>query len=118
MRFMRQVSGIIKTSAILISTREDEGFYNSLHEVPLVLRTRLEEATNGSNSGTILIADKGGRERILARAAGIETEPVIAPPPVVSETTQPPAWAVWVGAFLLFLATIIIVLVWGKWPNA
>ncbi|MCU1329472.1 MAG: hypothetical protein JWN34_4842 [Bryobacterales bacterium] len=114
MRFMRQVSGIIKTSAVLISTRDDEGFYNSIHDVPLFLRTRLEEATNGSNSGTILIADKGGRERILARAAGMAKEPELTPLP---ETPVPPQWTVWAGALLLILATVIIVLVWGKWPK-
>lgn len=115
MRFMRQVSGIIKTSAVLISTRDDEGFYSSLRDVPVLLRHRLEEATNGANSGTILIADKGGRERILARAAGLDREAEVTPE--VVETSTPPVWAVWVGVFLLILATVIIVLVWGKWPK-
>ena len=116
MRFLRQVSGVIKTSAILISTADDEGFYSSIHEVPVALRTRLERATNGTNSGTILIADKGGRERILARAAEVEQEPEVVETPAVDQA-KPPVWVIWVGGLMLILATVIIVLVWGKWPN-
>lgn len=112
MRFMRQVTGVIKTSAILISTREDEGFYGSLREVPPRLRSRLEEATNGANSGTIVIADKGGRKRILARAEAVPEQPDLE----VARDSRP-VWAVWVGVLLLVMATIIIVLVWGKWPK-
>jgi len=115
MRFLRHVTGIIKTSAVLISTRDDEGFYGSLREVPLQLRTRLEEATSGQNSGTILIADKGGRERILARAAEIQRQPELVEP--AKPESKPPVWAIWAGALLLVIAALIIALVWGKWPN-
>lgn len=115
LRFVRQVAGFIKTSAVLISTRDDEGFYGSLREVPADLRSRLEAATNGENSGTILIADKGGRERILAKAAGLQREAILAP--AVEVNTRPPVWAIWVGAALFVAAVVIIVMVWGKWPN-
>lgn len=112
---MRQVTGVIRTSAVMICTREKDTFYSSVREVPSRLRARLEEATNGSNSGTILIADKGGRERILARAAGLKKE--VSLKPLEALNSAPPVWVMWVGGVLLILVTVIIVLVWGKWPN-
>ena len=38
--------------------------YRSVEEVPARLRSRLVKSTNGSNSATILIADRRGRQEI------------------------------------------------------
>jgi hypothetical protein len=50
-----------------VAAGETQAVYRSLKELPVELRRRLRRATNGANSGTILIADKRGREQI-ARA--------------------------------------------------
>ncbi|HWQ53922.1 MAG TPA: hypothetical protein VN442_09565 [Bryobacteraceae bacterium] len=57
----------LKTSTILISTGARRHMYRSLEDVPPPLRSKLLQSTNGSNSATILIADRRGREEI-ARA--------------------------------------------------
>ncbi len=115
LRFVRQVSGFIKTSAVIIATREDDVFYGSLQDVPQSMRLRLDEATKSVNSGTILIADKGGRERILARSVMPEREQELTP--VVPVIDKPPYWALWAGVGMLVVAIVIILMVWGKWPN-
>ena len=58
---------MVQTSTVLISMGDADLVYRSVEEVPARLRTRLIESTNGANSGTILIADRGGRKQI-ARA--------------------------------------------------
>jgi hypothetical protein len=51
----------------LISAGGNEGIYRSVDEVPARLRTKLIKSTNGTNSATILIADRKGRKE-LAKA--------------------------------------------------
>jgi hypothetical protein len=65
---LRNVTAVIRTSAVWISTGDKPKFYSSLHDVPEGLRQQLVECTNSANSGTILIADRGGRERLIAGA--------------------------------------------------
>ena len=60
-------SGVFQSSTVLISAGGSDLVYRSVDEVPAALRSRLLKSTNGSNSGTILIADRRGREEI-ARA--------------------------------------------------
>jgi hypothetical protein len=60
-------SGVFQSSTVLISSGGAETVYRSVEEVPAGLRTRLVKSTNGSNSATILIADRRGR-REIARA--------------------------------------------------
>ena len=55
----------VRTSTILISVGERTEVYRSLDQVPKSLRRRIEETTAGQNSGTILIADRRGRQEIL-----------------------------------------------------
>ena len=57
-------SGLFQTSTVLISASGKEQVYRSVDEVPAPLRTRLLKSTNGSNSATILIADRKGRKEI------------------------------------------------------
>jgi len=55
----------VKSSAVLIAAGKKTRVYKSVDEVPSGLRKRLIESTNSINSGTILIANRAGRERIL-----------------------------------------------------
>jgi len=57
----------VRSSTIFISVGDRINVYRSTSEVPLKLRKKLEETTNGLNSATILIADRRGRDE-LARA--------------------------------------------------
>ena len=70
MRLLRNVSGIVKTSVVMISAGGEDALYRSVHDVPEPLRKQLMETTAGDNSGTIVIADRAGKEQltqILAR---------------------------------------------------
>jgi hypothetical protein len=62
-------SGLFQTSTVLISSGGAELVYRTVEEIPPGLRTRLLKSTSGGNSGTILIADRRGRQEI-AKAAG------------------------------------------------
>jgi len=57
-------SGMFQTSTVLISTSSTDQVFRSVEEVPAGLRTRLLKSTNGTNSATILIADRRGRQEI------------------------------------------------------
>jgi hypothetical protein len=57
-------SGLFQTSTVLISAGGADLVYRSVEEIPSGLRTRLLKSTSGGNSGTILIADRRGREEI------------------------------------------------------
>ncbi len=59
-------TAILKTSTILISTDDDEAVsvYHSMEEVPEHLRAALLQSTSGLNGGTILIADRRGKDQI------------------------------------------------------
>jgi len=64
------LSGIVKTSAVMISSGDENAFYDSVQEVPERLRKQLLETTASRNSGTIVIADRAGKEQltqVLAR---------------------------------------------------
>jgi hypothetical protein len=115
LKVLRTVTAVMKTSVVMIAENGEENFYSSVEDVPPRQRLRLEEATSGANSGTILIADKGGRERILAQAAlhGVKTPET--PEPVaeaVPDTT--PTWVWWAGFGLLLVAITIIVWILAK----
>jgi len=66
---MRRVT--VKTSAIFISVGEKTKVFRSVDEVPPRLRKKLEQSTNGTNSATILIADRRGREEIVKAIRGL-----------------------------------------------
>jgi hypothetical protein len=57
-------SGLFQTSTVLISTGGADLVYRSVEEIPPGLRTRLLKSTSSGNSGTILIADRRGRQEI------------------------------------------------------
>jgi hypothetical protein len=107
MRIVRKVSGIVKTSTVMISTGGERSLYRSVQEVPESLRQRLIRTTNGANSGTIVIADQAGKEQWTEVLAHREAVPR---PEAAAEDTAARAhefaglsWAAWAG-ILLFLA--------------
>jgi hypothetical protein len=62
-----ETSGVMQTSIVMISAGSDDLVFRTVDEVPSRLRTKLLRSTNGSNSATILIADRRGRKQV-ARA--------------------------------------------------
>ena len=62
-------AGLFQTSTVLISAGGADLVYRTVEEIPAGLRTRLLKSTSGGDSGTILIADRRGRQEI-AKAAG------------------------------------------------
>src|SRR4030081_3133673 len=63
-RLLRNVSGVMKTSTVMIAVGAGHGFYRSVQDVPEPLRTQLLEITASPNSGTIVIADRAGKEQL------------------------------------------------------
>lgn len=111
---VRNVSGVMKTSAVMIAAGEERGFYRSVQEVPEPLRTQLIETTTSQNSGIIVIADKAGKEQltqVLARreASSQDSEPVEA---TVEPKAAAPAfhipWLAWAGFLLVLVISAII----------
>jgi hypothetical protein len=66
---MRNISGLMKTSAVLIAAGGEPEFYSSVKDVPEPLRTQLLETTASPNSGTIVIADRAGKEQLTQAMA-------------------------------------------------
>jgi len=118
-RILRKVSGIVKTSAVMIAAGDEHTFYRSVQEVPEALRRTLIETTNSENSGMIVIADRAGRDQWTeivaqreARRQAPSTPRAISPP---SLEPAPPvsgfaglSWSAWAG-ILLFLAAAALI---------
>src|SRR5579872_4156839 len=98
----RADKGVVKTSTILISTGETRSVYRSVDEVPDGLKRQLLRSTNGSNSATIVIADRQGRMEI---AKAIRSIP--APAEVERPKFRPKAMHA-VGVLLLLAAAALI----------
>jgi hypothetical protein len=64
----------MKTSTIFVSGKGGTQVYRSLKEVPPRLRKKLLESTSGANSGTILIADRSGRDEIVRAVQGLPSD--------------------------------------------
>jgi len=112
-RIVRRISGIVKTSTVMIATGDENNFYRSIQDVPESLRQQLIETTNSENSGMIVIADRAGKEQWTEIVAHREAQQALAarPEPVAAvEDSATPArgfaglsWSAWAGV-LLFLA--------------
>jgi hypothetical protein len=60
-----------RSSTIFIAAGGDETrVYRSVEDVPVALRRKLKDSTSGTNSATILIADKRGREELVRALQG------------------------------------------------
>ncbi len=62
---MEQEKGTVKTSAIVIATGRKTRVYRRMEDVPPSLRRKLMKSTEGSNAGTVLIADRRGAEELM-----------------------------------------------------
>jgi hypothetical protein len=60
------MTGVFRTSTVLISKGRGERVYRSVEEAPEKLRAQLRKSLHGVNSATILIADRRGRLEIAA----------------------------------------------------
>lgn len=114
-RIVRRVSGIVKTSAVVIGAGSGNTFYRSVQDVPEPLRQQLIDTTSGANSGLVVIADRAGKEQwteIVAhsaarrRRAAVPAE-VPAEPPARSGIAGLP-WATWAGILLVLAAVAMI----------
>jgi len=122
-RLYRNISGVIRTSAVMISADGEDRFFHSVQEVPERLRKRLMDSTAGDNSGTIVIADRAGKEQLtqaLARRESARQQaarsfadlalPETQLPPLEPAATEKPSaiarlpWIAWVGFFLVLAA--------------
>jgi len=63
-----------KVSTILVAAGGPARSFPSLEEMPQDLRKRLDEATAGENSATLLIADERGRQEILKTLRGQKSD--------------------------------------------
>jgi hypothetical protein len=69
-------SGVMKTSAVMVASGGSRFVYGSIREVPEPLRTQVIRSTSGRNSGTILIADRRGKEEIERAARAQRGRPI------------------------------------------
>lgn len=129
-RLLRNISGVIKTSSVMIATGEEQSFYGSVQDVPEPLRTQLIESTQSENSGTIVIADRAGKAQltqVVARRESAKNRK--AQPNQASEQPGEPdsdwrttyleykffgqSWVVWAGILLFVAAAALIALVFN-----
>jgi hypothetical protein len=128
-RLLRNVSGVMKTSAVMIAAQGERGFYRSVQDVPEPLRTRLIETTTSPNSGIIVIADRAGKEQLTQvmarREAGREGTEVTqdrSREAAVSDSQLPSIsrlpWLAWAGfVAVLALAAILFVVFRTDWST-
>lgn len=132
-RLVHNVSGVIKTSAVMIAAGGERGFYRSVQDVPEPLRTQLLETTTSPNSGIIVIADRAGKEQLTqvmarreARLGGNQSALPGSPEVAAPQTPDSPAllpaapfpWLAWTGfAVVLALAAIIFLVFQTNWAN-
>lgn len=104
-RLRRHVSGIVKTSVVMISADGEDALYSSVQEIPERLRKRLMETTTGDNSGTIVIADRAGKEQLTQVLSRREAKREMSLPDsaVVRRRRRGISWMAWAG-FLVILA--------------
>jgi len=129
-RLVRNISGVMKTSAVMIAASGERGFYRSVQEVPEPLRTQLIETTTSPNSGIIVIADRAGKEQltqVMARreASGDGTQPgrhrsreAATPDSAAPAPISRLPWLAWAGFFaVLVLAAIIFAIFETHWAG-
>jgi len=122
---LQNVAGVLKTSAVMISAAGERGFYRSVQDVPEPLRRQLLQVTSSENAGTIVIADRAGREQltqIVARreSARRQSAAIGAAEPCSGKAPASPvsiaaassllgiSWIVWAGAGLLLGSAAVI----------
>lgn len=111
-KLVRNVSGVMKTSAVMIAAAGERGFYRSVQEVPEPLRTQLIRTTSSANAGTIVIADRAGKEQITQVTGRHEQKPCAATP-----VSPRPNRMLLFGAGL-FLLLVALTLIWFVFEKA
>jgi hypothetical protein len=116
----------------MIAARGEQGFYHSVQDVPEPLRTQLIETTGSPNAGTIVIADRAGKEQITQVMARREARANASGAAASTATASVPArrrglhhvgmaylrknWLAWAGFVLvLALAGVVSVLFGLRW---
>jgi hypothetical protein len=121
-QLLRNISGMIKTSAVMIATEGERSFFRSVQEVPEPLRQKLLRVTSGDNAGTIVIADRAGKEQLTQGAARREAARRRGDsdhnglPAVIGNVRGSffgLSWVVWAGIILLLCSTGIVVVVFS-----
>ncbi len=128
-RLLRNISGVMKTSAVMIAARGERGFYRSVQDVPEPLRSQLIETTSSQNSGIIVIADRAGKEQLTqvmarreareaARQAGADPDGDAAEDSAAPGSIPQLPWLAWAGfVFVLVLAAILFAVFRTDWWN-
>ena len=129
-RLVSNVSGVMKTSAVMIAARGESGFYRSVQDVPEPLRTQLIETTTSQNSGIIVIADKAGKEQLTqvmarreARRTASEAVEEVPDEGAVPEPQEPSTgahthWLAWAGLVaVVILAVVLFILFRTDWST-
>lgn len=125
LQLVRNISGVMKTSSVMIASGGEKSFYRSVQDVPEPLRSRLIESTQSANSGTIVIADRAGKDQltqVIARRENARERQAAKQSPGLPEMEPLPPWygylsrsvfgvrlIVWAG-FLLFLCALVIII--------
>lgn len=128
-QIMRKVTGVMKTSSVMIAAGDERNFYRSVQDVPEPLRSQLIQSTQSENSGTIVIADRAGKDQITQVIARRETakerKALAEKEPAVPEAAEVgPAgylhwrvfgysWVVWAGVVMFLAAMGLIAAVFG-----
>ncbi|MGH9718597.1 MAG: hypothetical protein ACRD8O_00160 [Bryobacteraceae bacterium] len=108
------VAGVVKSSAVLISTAEGEEVYDSVEEVPEDLRQTLANLSKGGLWETFIIADKRGRREIARFLRSLPGEPLA--PAVADQIEREPepqrragrGWLRWLGLLLVVAAAAVV----------
>jgi len=114
-------SGVFQTSTVLISTERADRVYRSVDEVPARLRSRLLKTTNGSNSATILIADRKGRKEIdkaMRKLPASSQRRMVRSMLSGDRSVDPLAWLTpavrkWIAVIVALLAVLVAVAVFA-----
>jgi hypothetical protein len=123
-QLLRNVSGMLKTSAVMISAAGENGFYRSVQDVPEPLRQQLLRVTASENSGTIVIADRAGKEQltqVVTRRDSAHEISAAAPSAslnpgyhgLMENSFLGLSWIVWAGIFLLLGSAAVVTAVFA-----
>jgi hypothetical protein len=131
LQLLRNVSGVMKTSTVMIASGGEQSFYRSVQDVPEPLRTKLLASTQSENSGTIVIADRAGKEQLTQIVARRESAKERRPGIDVAAPVEPApdwltrylhyrffgySWVVWAGVLLFLAAAGLIGIVFTMHP--
>ena len=101
---------VLKTSSVRVATREKEGVYRSIEDVPTDLRDEIQEALAGPNTETIYIANQQAYERIKEHQSSKRGGGAFSEVPSPAPTGRFRGWRMALAAS--FLTTSALALLW------